>query len=140
MFNKESEDNLFGAEEESIISKTRKIRLDLIDDMVDGGMPQRSGDIRVLNETLDALDRQVLDVTKIKAKQKEDDGNNKTILMVTELLSRVQQGKPQVIPNREIDLPDDYIPADIVPGETDIGPEQLELKNFMDGETDEFSN
>lgn len=140
MFSKENEDVLFGVEENEILSKTRKIRVDLIDDMTSAGMPQRAGDIRVLNETLDALDRQVLDVTKIKAKQTEDDNGNKTVLMVTELLSRVQSGKPQVLTNREIHLPDEYIPADIVPGETDITPDALKLRDFMNGDDDEFSN
>ncbi len=137
MFSGEDE-NIFNKEETDLLAKTRKVRLEMIEDMTDDGMPHKSGDIRVLNETLDAMDRQVLDVVKIKAKQKEDDGADRIANIVVQILNNVGSNGPQIISNREIDLPDEYIPLDIVPGETDITPETLALSNFIMNNEDEL--
>jgi len=129
---------LFDKEEETLLKKTRDIRFKLIDDMTEDQLPTRSGDIRVLNETLDAADRQLIDLAKLKAKQQETEGNNKTIAMVSELLGRVATGASmQQISNHAIDLPDDFIPIDIVPGEVETSPEELELGLFIKGDDNE---
>jgi len=123
---------LFTSDEEELLKKTRKVRLDLIDSMTEDTVPTRSGDIRVLNETLDAMDRQILDIAKIKAKATEEDNNNKVTNMVVELLSRVSSNTP-LARNSDISLPDEYIPVDVVPGELDINADRLELKDFING-------
>lgn len=134
-------DNFFNSEESEALKKTRDMRLKLIDDMTSAGLPSRSGDIRVLNETMNALDGQVLETAKIRSKQQENDSREKTVTMVAEILGRVTQGSRPVLTNRDIDLPDDYLPVDIVPGETEISPDELSLKDFIRGENqDEFSN
>ncbi len=129
--------DFFTTSESSLLKKTNEIRLNLIDDITADGVPTRSGDIRVLNETLDAADRQVMEVAKIRAKQQEVEGNSKTIGMVVEILSRVSNGGATHLSNNDIALPDTFIPIDVVPGETDTGPEELELSTFIRSEENE---
>lgn len=129
-------DELFSEEELAIINKTRDTRNKLIDELTEDGVPTRAGDIRVLNETLDAADRQVLDIVKLKKSQQEDN-SDRMVGMVVELLSKVTSNNPVAYGNNEINLPDEYIPVDVVPGETDIGAEELSLSDFIEVREDD---
>jgi len=128
----EQNNGMFNSADLAVFKKTNDLRLKLIDSMTEDDVPTRSGDIRVLNETLDAADRQVMELAKIKVKQQENEGNARTLNMVAEILGRVSaSGDIKPISNKEIELPDDYIPVDIVPGETDTSPEELDLSTFI---------
>jgi len=132
-----NEAGLLSQEDLDLLRETRKVRMDLIKDMTVDGVPTRSGDIRVLNETLDATDRQVMELAKLKAKQQENDTNNAAVGLVVEILNKVGASGHKQLTNVEVELPDDFIPVDIVPGETDINAEELDLSNFIRGGDDE---
>lgn len=134
------ESTVFNHEESRILNKTNKIREQIVDQMSADGLPTKAHEIAVLNQTLNDMDKQVMDKVKIRSKQEEDNNKNKTITMVAEILGRIDANKGKVMSNREIDLPDNYLPKDIVPGETEINPDKLSLSEFIRGEEYEFSN
>lgn len=129
---------IFNKEEEDILAKTRKVRMEIIDDMTDSGtaVPHKINDIRVLNETLDAMDKQVMDKVKITSKQDDDNNDGRVANMVVDILSRVNTSSSKIVTNREINIPIEYIPKDIVPGETEIDSGELSLSDFISNEED----
>lgn len=128
--------DLFTIEEKEALDKTRKLRLEMVEDIVEDGMPQKAGDKRILNETLDAIDRQVFETSKMRAKVKENNDNSAILGMVVEVLRR-SKDTDAPLSNREISLNSDFIPDDVVPDETAIDAKPLELNEFIKEEEDE---
>lgn len=133
---------IFTADEENVLSKTLKLRLDMVNNLTETALPVRTGDVRTVNELLTSIDNQVYEKVKIRAKQKESEDKNKTITYVAAILGSIAQDQPRIIGNRDIELPDNYLPIDVVPGEMEIGSEQLALKDFIrdEGNENEFSS
>lgn len=135
------ESTIFDSEENRILNKTINIREKIVDQMAGVGLPTKAHELLALNTILDAMDKQVMDKVKIRTKQEEENGKNKTIAMVAEILGRIDTKKGYVpLSNNDITLSDNFLPTDIVPGETEISPDKLSLADFVKGEEYEFSN
>jgi len=121
---------IYTEEELALLDKTKKIRLDVADNMIKNGVPNNVGEIRVLNEVLTTLDKSVNETVANRLKHNENENKEALLDTVALALSNIQQSKVAAT-DRDIDAPDEVIPTDIVPGETDIGVSQLNASDFI---------
>ncbi len=135
------ESTIFNHNESRLLNKTMDIREKIVDQMASAGLPTKAHELLALNAVMNDMDKQVMDKVKLRVKQEEDDNKNKTVAMVAEILGRIDSNRGYIpMSNKDINLPDKYLPNDIVPGETDISPDKLSLADFVKGEDYEFSN
>ena len=135
------ESTIFNHNESRLLNKTMDIREKIVDQMASAGLPTKAYELLALNAVMNDMDKQVMDKVKLRVKQEEDDNKNKTVAMVAEILGRIDSNRGYIpMSNKDINLPDKYLPNDIVPGETDISPDKLSLADFVKGEDYEFSN
>lgn len=135
------ESTIFNHNESRLLNKTMDIREKIVDQMASAGLPTKAHELLALNAVMNDMDKQVMDKVKLRVKQEEDDNKNKTVAMVAEILGRIDSNKGYIpMSNKDINLPDTYLPNDIVPGETDVSPDKLSLADFVKGENYEFSN
>lgn len=135
------ESTIFNHNESRLLNKTMDIREKIVDQMASAGLPTKANELLALNAVMNDMDKQVMDKVKLRVKQEEDDNKNKTVAMVAEILGRIDSNRGYIpMSNKDINLPDKYLPNDIVPGETDISPDKLSLADFVKGEDYEFSN
>ena len=126
----EQNTTIYTEEELALLEKTKKIRLDVADNMIKNGVPNNVGEIRVLNEVLTTLDKSVNETVANRLKHNENENKEALLDTVALALSKIEKTKVVAI-DRIIDAPDEYIPCDIVPGETDIGVSQLNASDFI---------
>lgn len=135
---REPVDGMFTETELCDLEMSAKIRRDIAVKMTEKGAPTDNRDIRVLNEVLNSLDTQRMGIANARLK-KEDTKNKEGIAdqVVAALLEISRSKKATAISNPTItvQIPENYIPGDIVPGETTIYSEQLEIKDFVQGES-----
>ena len=127
---------LLTEDENNVISKTRQLRMEIIDKYLEEkGIPTNTRDIRVLNEVMNSLDSQVLGLVDRRLKKEENDTTNDIKDMVKEVLDKVTDEmfmKIDVVnKNRKIELSDDYIPTDIVPGETELEYKKIDPSEVL---------
>ena len=135
------ESTIFNHNESRLLNKTMDIREKIVDQMASAGLPTKAHELLALNAVMNDMDKQVMDKVKLRVEQEEDDNKNKTVAMVAEILGRIDSNRGYIpMSNKDINLPDKYLPNDIVPGETDISPDKLSLADFVKGEDYEFSN
>jgi len=130
----ETNNSIYTEDELKILEKSKKVRIDLVDNMTKGGVPDRVGDIRVLNEVVSGLEKSVHDSASNRLKFQDTQNQEAVAENVAELLKQISS-KPTLTQNvTNVVLSDEFVPVDIVPGETDISPEQLEINKFTDEE------
>jgi len=127
-----SQNSMFTDDELETLGKIKKVRIDLIDSMTTGGVPDKVGEIRVLNEVLASTDKMITDTATLRLKQEENANSEAAVSMVVELLhqSRAKKLKYQT----EGDIPSiasELANVDTVDGETDVHPEQLDPSEFI---------
>ena len=105
----------------------------MLDDLFEDGAPIKSGDMRVAKEIIESMDKKVVDTATLRAKVKNDETSGAIVDLVRETLEFATRNR---IPmkNREISTPDELMPDDVVPGEMEIDPIELELDTFKDRE------
>lgn len=123
------------SEEERILLKTRHIREDMIDGIIeynDGKAPTKTSDVRVMNEVLNSLDDQVLGLTDRRFRF-EDQKNDADIAgILKDVFANINDYKPNV--SRNIEVADKYIPTDIVIDEASIEVKELTFEDVGLGE------
>lgn len=122
---------IYTESELALLEKTKKIRLDIADNMVKNGVPNNVGEIRVLNEVLTTLDKSVNETVANRLKHTENENKEALLDTVALALSNIDSSKTPAV-GRIIEATVEYIPEDIVPGETDIGVSQLTAGDFLD--------
>ena len=130
----EQTNTIYTEDELVLLEKTKKIRVDIADNMTKNGVPNSVAEIRVLNEVLTTLDKSVNETVANRLKHNENENKEALLDTVALALSNISKTKTAAT-NRVIDAPEEYIPDDIVPGETDIGVSQLNPSDFIN--TDE---
>ena len=130
----EQTNTIYTEDELVLLEKTKKIRVDIADNMTKNGVPNNVAEIRVLNEVLTTLDKSVNETVANRLKHNENENKEALLDTVALALSNISKTKTAAT-NRVIDAPEEYIPDDIVPGETDIGVSQLNPSDFIN--TDE---
>jgi hypothetical protein len=125
--------SIYTEQEEEDLKKINKVRSDIIEDMTKEHVPKKTSDIRVLNEVMASFEKSIIDTANIRLKA--EDTQNQTLLndSIVETLKEVSRINKITNVNRDIDISDDYIP-DVVKGQTDIHPDKLEYKDFIQEE------
>ena len=130
----EQTSTIYTEDELVLLEKTKKIRVDIADNMTKNGVPNNVAEIRVLNEVLTTLDKSINETVANRLKHNENENKEALLDTVALALSNISKTKTAAT-DRVIDAPEEYIPDDIVPGETDIGVSQLNPSDFIN--TDE---
>lgn len=130
----ETNNSIYTEEELSILEKGKTVRIALVDNMTKGGVPDRVGDIRVLNEVVSGLEKSVHDSASNRLKFQDTQNQEAVAENVAELLKQISGKTSNTTNVTNVVLGEEYVPVDIVPGETDISPEQLEINKFTDDE------
>ena len=125
--------SLLLTEEQRIILKTRKLREEMVDHFIDhhGGLPTKGSEMRVVNEVLNSLDDQVLELVEKRLKHEENQtvaGNTEAIV---KLFKTLNKQKAIAKPIEDSEIPDKYIPDNIVPGEDSLEYEEIELSDII---------
>ncbi len=130
----------FTEEDKDILALTRKLRVDMIkENTKDGYIPTRGGDMRVLNEIANSLDTQVMSVADTKNKETANKNTDDMFRLIAENIrqSKLNDANSSGGPQIDIHL-DGRITSDkLVPGQMDINPDKLSVKDFAGGEADE---
>jgi hypothetical protein len=123
--------SIFTQEEQETLDKIKKIRLEIMDSMTSGGVPDKVGEIRVLNEVLSAVDKMTADSAAIRIKQDVAANNGAIVDTVVELLKQSRANRQKYIESGiapEISSELQYVT--VVDGEADINPEPLVPEEF----------
>jgi len=127
--------SIFTDDEQDILDRTKKVRIDLVDNMVKGGVPEKVGDIRVLNEVLSGLDKMVQDSAANRLKHQENLNNEATKDMVSDVIKSiaVERAKNATVSVVKPVLEIEYVPddAEVVEGELEISPDSLNPDDFV---------
>jgi len=116
-------------EEERILIKTRNIREDMVDGIIEynNGVPTKTSDVRVMNEVLNSLDDQVLGLTDRRFRFEEQKNDADLAGILKDVFANIDNYKPKVA--RNIDIAHEYIPADIVVDETSVEVKELTFED-----------
>jgi hypothetical protein len=124
--------NVFDLDDSARLNKTLKIRETIMDDLMSNGVPTDKEDRSFLISMMDSIDRTVLG----KARIKSDEQANKSQQEATDIVAKVLSSLSGVNSpsNKRTQMPvlleSDY-KLDLVPGETDIGMQSLDLDTFQ---------
>lgn len=116
------------------------VRQAMIQSITKDGMPTKVGDLRVLNEVLSSSDKAIHDTVNNRVKLKAAGSQQQTAELIAGLLARVSvygNNNNEAINSatRQLALDTNDVPDTLVPGHTDINPEKLDPKTFInDGE------
>lgn len=124
--------NIYTDNEQNELAKYKQIRNDMIDDMVKHGVNDNR-DRRLLNEILSAAEKNVHDTANNRLKHQDNLNKEMLAEQVAMILKETQKLQSQVPMDdqRNIELHDNVIEIDLVPGETEIHPEPLTLSEFI---------
>jgi len=116
-------------DEENLILKTRKIRVDMIDDFIkyNNGVPTKPSEMRVMNEVLNSLDDQTLGLVDRRFKHEENKQLEDVTAIIKEVFTNVNSLKKKI---NEVDIDDNYIPTDIVVDEDSIEYKELSFEDL----------
>lgn len=124
--------------EDEVLDYTQKVRRGVVKDLLKNGMvPGDNSDRTLLMNMLDGLDRQAVNLKRIKAEEKAATGMSEATALVAQLLKEagrtrldtgdVVDAEVRVVPS----LGDDIPRPDLVPGEMEISPRQTNYEEFM---------
>ena len=87
----------------------------LVDAFFKDGTPTDNRDIRVAKEVMESQDASILAIGKLN---KDAQANNNAVAdIAAEVIRQVTQAKQQSQINTDIEIPEEYIPTDIIDGE-----------------------
>ena len=112
-------DDILNIEEQRVINLTQNVRERLVNSMiVNGQMPDDNEDRSVLLMALRDLDKTTLTTAKLRIDNKQADGLASAADIVGKLLSQTTLRKNEP---RQLDIPEEHLVIDLVPGEIDQG-------------------
>ena len=123
--------SVFTDEDQDTLDFTQNMRKNLVINMTKEKLPKDIGSVRVLNELLGSMDSQVTDKTKIKlnANKNADDSKHKEAMLSALTNIDRETGKART---GSLELEDEFIPIDLVPGETSTNKIELDYEEIMD--------
>ena len=128
------DEEIFLPEESRLINKSLKIREQIVDKILEDGIPTDNRKIRVINELLSAMDNLVLGKADRRLKKQENEDNGQlTEIVRTFLLERAKHksGENRRV-NKEVTLDDSYQLEDIKPGEDSFEYVEITMEDIMD--------
>jgi len=126
----DASNSIFTKEELELLALTRSVRVDIIKEMIRGGVPDKVNEIRVLNEMALSLDKNITDSANIRIKHTDASNTEATLNIVAEALKSV--AKANMTPGEQlIELPVELDVDDFAPGENVIEAEVLDVDDFI---------
>lgn len=123
---------VFSAKEEELLELNLDTRISIIRGLCKDGVPLDSKTVRVLNEVMNGADSSINQTASTRLKKEEIKNTDSIKETALQVLLNISRSKKQNMPvNRNLDKASDFIPDDIVMGETTDGYEELDLKNFI---------
>lgn len=117
------------------LDKLKNIRLKTIDSVIQNGIPDKVGELRILNELISSAEENIQSTASNRLKHQDNMSKDAVLDSMAEMLKMISK---ETLIKKPIDaiviLPDEYIPLDTVEGELEIHPEQLIVKDFIPGE------
>jgi len=129
MSDKIGNNSIYTEDELEILNLTKKVRVDIVENMTKNGVPERSSDIRVLNEVAGSLDKLISDSANTRVKH-QDSANNKAAAELVIAALRDRGNRKTTPVERDIVL-DDSVDVEVVPGQMDINPDKLSPGDFI---------
>ncbi len=130
------EDNFLTEEDERILKKSLEIRERIIDSMTEDKVPEKGGDIRVLNEVLASTDASVLKLAELRLRDDQNNNEVNNAERAAEILKAMASNAniSDFIPgNNKKELEDNLIETvTVVTGELEINPPTLTLDDIDD--------
>lgn len=120
--------------EDAVLEYTQKVRQGIVSSLIQNGfVPGDNSDRNMLLSALDGLDRQALTNKRIKADQENARGMNNAAGLVAQVLAAVGRSSREiVVVNRDAPVLGSEIPEpQLVPGELDQNPEQMNYESFI---------
>lgn len=134
MSNLNNSDNSTGYSNEDLktLNDGIELRKRLVNNVIENGLPKKSGDMRVINEILSSNDKSIHDKTNNIIKHQTGQTSEETIKMVASILIESKK-KLNDLPDRDTseEVDDKVLDIDTVEGETDIQPEKLNIEDFI---------
>ena len=126
----------------SVINSTAKERLEytqsirklIVKELTNDGQiaPSGSKDVEALNAVLDSIDRNEFERIKLDIKNNANKMENDLKTTIAEIYKNIASKQYTNTPNnRNIDLPNEFVPTDIKPGEDFVGQDPLDKNDFM---------
>lgn len=123
--------SVYTEEEIAVLEKTKKVRLDVINNMTKEGVPNKTSDLRVMNEYMNSLDEAINKAATNRLKHEDNNNKDAIAASIASALLEIDNRRQDMTRARVLVMPDDYIPTDIVPGEMDINPSKLDINDFI---------
>lgn len=128
-------DNAFLSEiEKQRLEDNYNYRKKIVEDaFTNDKIPRDPKDIEAINGVLNSMDKIINDMANNRLKLKENQDKSSVVLAVAEALKKISSSKEKNInPTRVIEISEEYIPLDIVNGETTIGTTQINLSDVLE--------
>lgn len=128
-------DNAFLSEiEKQRLEDNYNYRKKIVEDaFANDKVPRDPKDIEAINGVLNSMDKIINDMANNRLKLKENQDKSSVVLAVAEALKKISSSKEKNInPTRVIEISEEYIPLDIVNGETTIGTTQINLSDVLE--------
>ncbi len=120
--------------EDDVLVYTRGKRMALATELTKNGIPTERDTASLLLNTLDGLDRSSLNRLKIKAEEKANKNNENAAAIIAQMLGKIDSRTLYQMPGVERkDIPSlpSHIPTpEIVEGELDTNPQQIDFETF----------
>ena len=126
---------IYNETETNLLERNNRLRNELIDMGMEkarhNGFQEK--DIQALNNLLRESDRSVYDNVDRRLRYEEINTGKDMAKSIQELLvSMSRNNSKQAIADREINVMDEYIPVDVVPGETSFEQDLITYDDIMD--------
>lgn len=117
--------------EHNALSKYKMYRDRVIDDAFRNNTIPSTKELRVINEYIMANEKSIHDTVTNRLKHQENSNKEAIMATVIATLRETSRRAMEVNINEDDEIADEYIPVDIVDGETDINPEPLLPEDFI---------
>ena len=125
-----SEEALFDIDEINTLKGNESIRQRMVNAIVEKGIPDDTEMLNVLLSTVNSSDDSIFKRKRLTIKDAESKTNNAASELVSKILLGIKPGTATNGSSPEI--PNEAIPKDIVPGETDEGTVLLNYDDFKE--------
>lgn len=126
-------------DEREILDKIKFIRVGIMDALTKDGVPTNSRDIRILNEVMSAAESSVHTEVANRIKYTDAQTASQTKELIADVFKEVALAQKAAAANRkneQIVSNDTLKEDDVVPGEMEINPGSLDVRDFFNNESE----
>lgn len=115
-----------------ILNKTQSIRQSMVTKLMKAGqVPDDINSQRMLLEVVNSMDKSTMQKAKIKSEDKSNQNKEARAKVVAQLLLEARKRRQELPVLNKAELPESVPAPALVPGETDIGVQQLTYETFF---------